>query len=299
MDPVLNYVQLVANVSALVVIGWIYAAYVKNLRSTIDLKNTELESLRANLQLWKDKADELERKSPDRLESVLAERIKIREDELHRLVQDRENHTQEIKERNSELEKLRYELQKVKDVGRAVVVWDPESKDQRIVEPSELELVKMGEVFVDAACLMICDPGYIREVWRDNDWDDDAATPRRFIDTKDGDIYEVGREIADFDKPLKANPHMTDISTAVPVIELIRVGRLKALPDPQPPPPYPMSSRGAFAASCSPQRYGSLAFLTGEEGAGMCFSTIYGDGTYSVYGEKFKDKLVRVYVELQ
>lgn len=98
--------------------------------------------------MWKDKADELERKSPDRLESILAERIKIREDELGRLVQDRENHTQEIQTRNAELEKLRYELQKVKDVGRAVVVWDPESKDERIVESSELELVKMGEVCV-------------------------------------------------------------------------------------------------------------------------------------------------------
>lgn len=38
MDPVLTYVQLIANLSALVVIGWIYAAYVKNLRSTIELK---------------------------------------------------------------------------------------------------------------------------------------------------------------------------------------------------------------------------------------------------------------------
>lgn len=48
---------------------------------------------------------------------------------------------------------------------------------------SELELVKMGEVFVDAACLMICDPGHIPKVWRDYDWDDYPSTPRRFMDT--------------------------------------------------------------------------------------------------------------------
>lgn len=298
MDAVLNYVQLIANLSALVVIGWIYAAYVKNLRSTIDLKNTELESLRTNLQLWKDKADELERKSPDRLESVLADRIKIREDELQRLVQDRENHTQEIKERNSELEKLRYELQKVKDVGRAIVVWDPDSKDERILESSELELVKMGEVFVDAACLMICDPGHIPKVWRDYDWDDYPVTPRRFIDTEWGNIYEMGREITDLDKPLTADPQMTNIDTTVPVSELIGAGRIKELPELQ-PPPYPMSMRGAMEAMRPPHRFGSLAFLTGEEGAGICFATAYGDGTYPVYGEKFKDRLVRVYVDLQ
>jgi hypothetical protein len=298
MDPALNYLQLIANLSALVVVGWIYAAYVKNLRSSVDLKNTELESLRTNLQLWRDKAEALEKKTPEYLEQLLSERIKIREEELTRLKNDKDQHQQEIRERNSELESLKYELQKAKDVGRSIVVYDRETDSERILASSELELVKMGEVYVDAACLMICDPGYIRKVWRDYDWETYPQVPPRYMDTTDGEIYEVGREIADLETPIMADPRMTNIDTTVPVNELIRGGRLTRLPEPSTPPPYQMSLQGAFQASMHPHRYGSLTFLTGEEGAGICFATAYGDGTYPVYGEKFKDRIVRVYVEL-
>ena len=55
MDPVIAYGQLIANLSALVVIGWIYAAYVKNLRAGLGLKDEQLATIRANLELWKDK----------------------------------------------------------------------------------------------------------------------------------------------------------------------------------------------------------------------------------------------------
>jgi hypothetical protein len=51
-------------------------------------------------------------------------------------------------------------------------------------------------------------------------------------------------------------------------------------------------------ASMHPDRYASLTFLNGEAGAGICFATAYGDGTFPVYGKKFKDRIVRVYVEL-
>ena len=117
MDTILSYIQLIANLSALVLIGWIYAAYVKNLRSSVDLKNTELSAIRTNLQLWKDKAEQLEKKTPEYLEKLLSERIKIREEELARLKDDRDLHQLEIRERNSELEGLKYELQKAKDVS--------------------------------------------------------------------------------------------------------------------------------------------------------------------------------------
>jgi hypothetical protein len=300
MGAVLSYIQLIANLSALILIGGIYAAYVKNLRSSVDLKNTELDSLRTNLQLWRDKAEQLEKRTPEYLERLLSERIKIREEELARLKNDSEQHQQEIRERNSELEGLRYELQKAKDVGRNVIVYDgdTDTDSDRVLKSSELELVKMGEVFVDAACLMICDPSYIGKVWRDYDWGSYPRVPPRYIDTTDGEIYEVGREITDLDKPLTVDPRMTDIDMTVPVCELIRTGRLNKLTEPSVPPPHQMSTQGAIHASAQPYRYGSLAFLNGEEGAGICFATAYGDGTYPVYGEKFKDRIVRVYVDL-
>lgn len=233
MDAVLSYIQLIANLSALILIGWIYAAYVKNLRSSVDLKNTELDSLRTNLQLWKDKAEQLEKKTPEYLERLLSERIKIREEELTRLKNDKEQHQQEIRDRNSELDGLKYELQKAKDVGRNIIVYDGDTDSERVLTSSELELVKMGEVFVDAACLMICDPSYIGKVWRDYDWDSYPRIPPRYMDTADGEIYEVGREITDLDKPLTVNPRMSNIDMTVPVSELIRTGRLNKLPEPQ------------------------------------------------------------------
>jgi hypothetical protein len=298
MDPVVAYGQLIANLSALVVIGWIYAAYVKNLRAGLSLKDEQLASVRANLALWKDKAEQLEKKTPEYLERLLSERIRIREEELSRLKSDKEQHQQEIQDRNLELEKLKYELQKAKDVGYSITIWDRDKDQERILEPSELELVKLGEVYVDAACLMICDPGYIPKVWRDYDRDDYPKTPARFMDTKDGEIYEQGRDFTDYGSPLTIDPEMTDIPPNVSVKFLLDTGRLERIADPPPPPPYPMSLQGAVQASCSADRYGTLTFLTGAEGAGICFSTYYGDGTFAVYGEKFKDRLVRVYVNL-
>ena len=83
-------VAAVANLSALTIIGLIYIAYIKNLRSVTKLKDEQLKIAEQNTSKWKEKYLELERKSPEFVEKLLSERIKIREDELQRLTQDSE-----------------------------------------------------------------------------------------------------------------------------------------------------------------------------------------------------------------
>lgn len=78
MNGIINYFQLFLNSFALMVAGWIYVAYIKN-------KDEQIKTVEKNMRLWKDKAEECEKKSPDTLNRVLNERIKILEDEIKRM----------------------------------------------------------------------------------------------------------------------------------------------------------------------------------------------------------------------
>lgn len=45
MKEIIDYFQLGANGMALVIAGWIYIAYVRNLKSQIDIKEEQLKTL--------------------------------------------------------------------------------------------------------------------------------------------------------------------------------------------------------------------------------------------------------------
>ena len=62
---------------------------------------------------------------------------------------------------------------------------------------------------------------------------------------------------------------------------------------------FTYSMPGAMYASSSKQRFGELKFEEGHTGAGICARTVYGDGGYQVYGERYKGDLYRIYIELQ
>ena len=89
--------QLFANLTALGTIGLIYAGYVKNLKSEIALKSEQITLLRS-------KNAALEKRTPEYVETLLSERIGIREKELKRLKDDDEAHRNEIRARNTELD---------------------------------------------------------------------------------------------------------------------------------------------------------------------------------------------------
>ncbi len=62
-------------------------------------------------------------------------------------------------------------------------------------------------------------------------------------------------------------------------------------------PPFPYSYDGACHASMS-NGYGELAYKLGHAGAGVAFTTAFGDGAYPIYGEKHDGRIVRVYVNV-
>lgn len=61
-NEIINIVQLVANAFALGTAGVLYFAYIQSLRSQIDQKEEKSQIIEKNLQFWKDKAGELEKK---------------------------------------------------------------------------------------------------------------------------------------------------------------------------------------------------------------------------------------------
>lgn len=157
----LEIITIIANLGALTIIGFIYAAYIKNLRTINNLKDTQLKVAEQNVKLWKDKAIELERKSPEFIEKQLSERIKIREDEIERLAQDSDNHVEKIALKNTEIEKLTESFNKAQQYRKSISVWDRDAKDFIDIPHSELEQKVIGSLCVDSASLMICDPFYL------------------------------------------------------------------------------------------------------------------------------------------
>lgn len=65
MPEILDYLQVGSNGIALAVAGWIYVAYVKNLRASVSAKDEQIETVEKHLQFWKDKASEFEKKTPE------------------------------------------------------------------------------------------------------------------------------------------------------------------------------------------------------------------------------------------
>ena len=282
----IDIIQFIANISALAVIGWIYVAYIKNLRSISKAKDSQIAIVESNLNLWRDKANELEKRTPEYIEKVLTERIKIREGELKRLHEDSTNHKRQIKARNEDLEKLKSELEKAKDVGRSISIYDS-NFDEVVLPSSELELVPLGEVFVDSASIMITDPMYIQSDWREEEF---IPTPRRYSDVETGQIYEFQIDFQHYEEKLEA---LGDTPN-----NLIRNGRFRYIEDER-APEYNMTFAGALYASSSKEHYGELRFENGEKGAAIAIKTVNGDGAYPVYGEKYNGEILRVYIDLQ
>lgn len=104
-EDLINWIQLIINGIALGVAGWIYRAYLLNLKSIVSIKEEQIKTVEKNLNFWKDKVKELERKTPDFIENALSKRINVREEEIERLNSDKENHQLEIRKK---IKKLNY-----------------------------------------------------------------------------------------------------------------------------------------------------------------------------------------------
>jgi hypothetical protein len=236
IDIYLKWIQLLVNFFAIGAAGWIYKAYIQNLKSALSSKDEQINIVEKNMNFMKDKIADLEKKTPEFMEKILNERIKIRDNEIIRLSNDKSKNINELEIKRQERTRLKSELEKTIDVKRQLSFIGVDFDDYFFSRQGELEIEEMGMVAVDSGQLIITDPCYI-----------DAAWENEKVETSQNFGY---------------------------------------------------SYSGACLATESEKGYGELKSKSGYEGAGIVFSTAFGDGMYPVYGEKYNDKIIRVYVNV-
>lgn len=283
LDDVLKYFQLTANAFALGVAGWIYLAYVKSLKAALTAKDEQVKAVEKNITFWKDKAQDLEKKTPEHMEEILTKRIVIREDEINRLVEDREAHKHELTIKTEELNRLKSDLEKAKDVRKGLDLLSMIEDENSVFFPSDLEIEEIGFVSVDSGQLMVTDPVYLNEEWQNEKFKD----LRLYQDVETLNVYQYQKDFQQFNEKIPGFEFSVN--------ELIKSGRFEEL---EVETEKNFSYAGACNASNSKSGFGQLKFKKGHTGAGIALRTVHGDGDYKVYAEKYDGEIVRFYVNL-
>lgn len=260
--------QLLLNAGALIGGASIWKLYVDNLKAASAVKDATIVNIEKSLDFWKEKATDLEKRSPEVMEKVLAERIQIREGEIVRLAADSQTHQAEIAQLQRQKGELETDMVRARGFRLMLSMEDaadeeyerehpaselpqlaPEMETMLSPKPEEVdvELVYLGEVGVDSGQLMITDPCYI-----DCEWLDES-----FISQD----------------PAESPAMVTERSVLMPY-----------------------SYDGASHASL--RGGGQLAFRMGHAGAGVSFPTAWGDGAYPVYAEQHNGRTVRVFINV-
>jgi hypothetical protein len=285
---VYEIIAAATNVTALAVIGFIYAAYIKNLRSVNQLKDSQLKISEQNLKLWKDKALGLERRAPEFIEKQLSERIKIREEEISRLAQDSASHVEQIDLKNREIQSLRDSIEKATEFRKSITVWDSEEKDFIEVSDSDLEQRHIGSVCVDTASLMICDPWYPKM----------TSEMEKEEFQKQGYMYQVinsGEYFCTDDEDDPFPSEFLGFEEELTAKEMVARGLAKKVAYNGNMPAIKSSyiGGGLRDPDCKPINH--LSFVNGRLGAGISIS-IGADGVYPVYIEYYKDEIQRIII---
>lgn len=245
--------QLILNAGALVGGTAIWKLYVDKLKATGELKDATIQNVEKSRDHWREKAEDLEKRSPEAVEKSLADRIQIREAEIIRFRADQE--FDKIALRTLEIDKAQLERDLFRTQGfRAMLALEDSQDDdddmgddaEPFVEktPKSIAVVYLGEVAVDSGQLMVTDPCYIDSEWRN--------------------------------EPLALSSEAEETEETL----------------------FGYSYDGACRATLSGGGHGQLAFTLGHGGAGVAFSTAWGDGMYPVYAEKHDGRIVRVYVNV-
>lgn len=176
VNEVVPVVQLLLNTGALVAGAIVWKLYVDNLKAANAAKDATIESVEKSRDLWKQKADELDKRSPEVVEKSLAERIQIRDGEINRLKEDKE--FDKIALRSLEVDKAQLEQDLFRTQGfRAMLALedvyddDDEPRDEmdalpELEQPKVVEVEYIGGVAVDSGQLMITDPCYVDGEWQ-------------------------------------------------------------------------------------------------------------------------------------
>lgn len=283
LTEIINITQLSANAFALGVAGWLYAAYLKNLNATLSAKDEQVKAVEKNIAFWKDKAQDLEMKTPEHMEDVLGKRIKTREEEIVRLMEDKEAHKKELQLKTEELNRLKSDLEKTIDVRKNINLLALDLDDGLTVHDSDLEIEEMGFVSVDSGQLMITDPCYIDSEWQEKEFED----LRLYKDVETSKVYQFGKDFSHYNE--KPEGYSESVN------ELCASGRFEAL---EIESERTFSYAGACYATLSKHGFGQMKFRMGHDGVGIAVRTVAGDGSYPVYAEKYNGEIVRMYVNL-
>ena len=283
-------VTLIANLGALSIAGILYVAYIKNLRSQVSLKEEQIRTAEQNTKLWKDKALELERQTPHYVEQVLADRIRILADEIARLSNDEMEHQSIIEQKNVELDQLRVELETANNFGRGISVFDSETRDLRQLSAGDLTLVDLGEIWVDTASIIICDPWHFR-ISREREIEEHPVFEFMYRETESGEVLYLNDE----NQHIFIKPH----EDFAPAKQLVEMGYPERLDPPEELPADPDTYiKGNTVIGARMGKSKSCTFYNGTSGAGMVFGT-GGDGRYKIRGESYKGIVRRIFIDLK
>jgi hypothetical protein len=157
-------------------------------------------------------------------------------------------------------------------------------------QSNKKELV--GHVAVDSGQLMVCDPCYIDGEWKKTE----RLRVYPVYIAKDGRRFSfepAGREGVEgmrggYDVPIPG--------VGIPSC-LIASGEWKE--EPRPDASGEFSYQGACDVTLSNEMFGQLKFSRGHAGAGVAFSSGYGDGYYPVYARRNNEgRIIRVEIDM-
>ena len=140
--------------------------------------------------------------------------------------------------------------------------------------------VYLGSVGVDSGQLMICDPCYIDSEWEKEDFDD----LRVYKNEETGKILTFRKDFKSYEDVIpEYGKTMNEL--------LYKEGGWKQVDNPK--PEHGFSYNACANATLSAKGHGELTFKMGHTGAGLAFSTAYGDGVYDVYGHYDEDGVIK------
>lgn len=285
-----QFFSLIANISALTLIGILYAAYIKNIKSELSVKDEKLSLAEQNTKLWKDRVLELKRRTPSFVEKVLNDRIKIIEQEVERLSKDGSKYNFEIHSKNEEIDKLKSEAQIAKKFSSSIMVYDSNEKDFIEIPTQELTVKTLGDIWVDSASLLICDSWHLLRP-RELEIEEHSSLKYCFEDIVTGEVCCVDDDTE--------NAVVEELDAEMTFRELVELGRLRELEVPKELPAFP----DTYIKNIERKSYKLLinkglshTFYNGHTGAGISIGT-RGDGWYTVKAELYQGEIQRIYID--
>jgi hypothetical protein len=146
--------------------------------------------------------------------------------------------------------------------------------------------VLIGHVAVDSGQLMICDPCYIDSQWENEDFED----IRVYKNKHTGRTLTYGKDFANYEEVLPEYGKTMNVLISEHDWEVTDRPKSKS----------GFSYNACAQATLSEEGHGELRFKMGHTGAGLAFSTAFGDGMYPVYAHYDEEgTIISVTVQLQ